>query len=159
MRAGAFVMHGEGAGTVAAQLGPSEGGELTGEESAVGLAVAAGVPTGVRLAEIVPAGEELAAADRGGVLVGRTALAEMVRVTVWVAVTVLVGPRTVAVTVAAGRARTGRDTGAVIVWVEAAGSEWPAPPITMPATSPAAAASVTGRRHQLPEGSVPNMAS
>jgi hypothetical protein len=164
MRAGASVLHGEGECAVPAQLAPSEGAELTGVDSAVepvAVGVSTGVllPTGVPLAGVLLAVVLLAAADGVGVLGGWARWAVTVRVTVWTAVTVLVGPATVAVTVAAVRPRTGRDTGAVIEWVEAAGSEWPAPPITMPATSPAAAASVTGRRHQFRDGSVPNMAS
>jgi hypothetical protein len=120
--------------------------------------LAAGVPAGgpaVSTSMGVPAG--VVTADGVGVLVGRAVPAGTVRVTVEVAVTVLVGPATVAVTV--GRGRSGRVAGAVITWVEAAGSEWPAPPITTPASRPAAAASVTGRRRQFRGGSVPNMAS
>ena len=151
------MLQGEGEGAAPAQDGTIEVGELVGAEPPVEVAV--GVPAGV-----LPAGEVLAAADGVGVLVGRATPADTVRVRVTVTVlvgpgTVAVGPRTVAVTVIAGRARTGRVTGSVIGWVEAAGSEWPAPPITMPASSPAAPASVTGRRHQFRGASIPNMAS
>ena len=81
--------------------------------------------------------------------VGRlVAVITTVTVLVWVSVTV--GPAAVTVSRAVG---TGRPIG----WVELAGSEWLAPPMTTPATTPPAAASNTGRRHQVLVGSVPNM--
>jgi hypothetical protein len=153
-------MHGAADGTVPTQVVGTGVGELTALDAPVEVGMPAGVvPVGEALAGVLPAGERLAVTVRVRVLVGRAPPAETVRVTIWVAVTVLAGPATVVVTVTAGRGRTGRVTGSAIEWVEAAGSEWPAPPITMPPTSPAAAASVTGRRDQFREGSVPNMAS
>ena len=76
----------------------------------------------------------------------------IVRVAVCSRVTVGVGAATVTVT------RAGPvPVEPLIGWVEAAGSDWLAPPITTPATTPPAPASATGRRHQLLVGSVPNM--
>lgn len=149
MRTGALVLHGDGPGAVPVQAGV---GGLTGMDPPAET-LTADVPVGAGPAGVLV----LIAVD---MVIGRAGTADTVRVTVRMAVTVLtgpitvlVGPATVAVTVTAGRGLIGRTAGAVIGRVEAAGSEWPAPPITTPATRPAAAASVTGRRHQFPEGS------
>lgn len=96
-----------------------------------------GVPTGGRLAT-------------GDALAGAALVTWFVTVTVTVRVGVAVG-WAVTVTVARAPGLIGR--------VELAGSEWLAPPMTTPATRPAAPASNTGRRHQVSVGSAPNIPS
>lgn len=105
-----------------------------------------------------PAGEAGPAGDALGELSGApgvVALTTTVTVRVTVCAGLAVGTATVAVTVTVDR--PGAGIARSIDRVEAAGSEWLAPPITTPATTPPAAASVAGRRHQFPVGSTPNM--
>lgn len=132
--------------------GPSTGGsELAG---ALGLAVGAdeldpeaGAVGAPETGAVTPIGE-LSGNGAETVLVTTT-----IRVAVWTTVTVGAGAGTVTV-IRVGPVSTAEP---LIGWVEAAGSDWLAPPITTPATTPPAPASATGRRHQFPVGSAPNM--
>lgn len=131
--------------------GPSTGGS----ELAGALGLAAGVhgldTDAVGAADTgaaTPIGE-LSGIGPDTVLVTTTVI---VRVAVYRRVTVGVGAGTVTV-IRAGPVTVEPLSG----WVEAAGSDWLAPPITTPATTPPAPANATGRCHQLLVGSASNM--
>ncbi len=127
---------------------PPDGGLSDGEPAGPS---GVGLGTGEPLTVTLPAGMPSVGVGLGAGRPGAGTSTGTVRV--WVSVTV--GAATVTVTVARRAAGAARSIGRV----ELAGSEWLAPPMTTPATTPAAAASVTGRRHHPGVGSAPNMPS